>query len=67
MNPDPLCCSWKELRVVHTKSKRKVSAARTRAVLIYWRDHGLPPDGFAVQWPDGKKTVRDMWELDGGE
>ena len=62
MKPDAHVCSWRELRVVRVGGGR-VSAARARAVLVYWRDHGLPPTGYTVVWPEGKKTVSDMYAL----
>lgn len=49
-------CSWRDLKVT-TAVGGKVSARRARAVLVYWREHSLPPDGFLVIWPTGVHEV----------
>jgi hypothetical protein len=60
MKPDACdadLCTWRDLRVVNLKSGRAPTAAKSHAVLVYWRDHGEPPVGYNVEWPAGKKRV----------
>jgi hypothetical protein len=56
--PEPDLCSWDDMLVTRTGSKRSIPPSKRLWVLRQFRDNGYPPEGFLVSWPEGKKRVR---------